>query len=245
MLQAFIYDSDKKLRKHTETIVKNHILIHDLRIDLALSTDCPADILDHLKANQNKSGLYFLSLGLHHSATGLDLAKQIREYQPSAFVVIVAEEAKYAHLCFYHKISALDYIVKGTASVDRRLGECIDTAYTRYLSDKAPHRGGYQIKSNGQTRVIPFDEILYFESHHTPHKMILHTEDSSIEFYGPISKVEENCPGFFRCHKSFVVNTRHVRKIDSVAREATLKNGAKVLVSVRRLAKLLETLKSS
>ncbi|MCL2842744.1 MAG: LytTR family DNA-binding domain-containing protein [Oscillospiraceae bacterium] len=244
MLQAVIYDSNAKQRKHTETIVKNHILIHDLRIELAVPTDCSTDILAHLKDNQNKSGLYFLRLEQHDKTTVLELAKQIREHQPSAFIVFLATQAKYAHLCFFHKIAAMDYIILGTSSADQRMGECIDTAYARYLADKAPHRGGYQIKSNGQTRVIPFDEILYFESHHIPHKMILHTEDSSIEFYGPISKVEENCPGFYRCHKSFVINTRHVRTIDSPAREATLKNGAKVLVSVRRLTRLLETLKS-
>ena len=196
MLQAFIYDSDTKHRKHVETIVKNYIRIHDLRMELAVSTGCPTDILGRLKDNRNKSGLYFLCLGARHKITSLDLAKQIREYQPSVLIVFVAEKAKYVHLCFYHKISAMDYIVKRTASADRRIGECIDTAYTRYLADRASQCGGYQVKSDGQIRVIPFDEILYFESHHTPHKMILHTEDSSIEFYGPISKVEESCPGF-------------------------------------------------
>jgi len=245
MLQAFIYDRNPTHRKHTETIVKNHILIHDLRIELALSTGRPGDILEHLKNNHNKGGLYFLCLGAQGHETDFDLAKQIREYQPSAFIVCAAAKAKYAHLCFFYKIEVMDYIIKGSSSADRRTSACIDTAYVRYLADKAPYRGGYQIKSNGQIRVIPFDEILYFESHHTPHKMILHTEESSIEFYGPISKVEEHCPGFYRCHKSFVINTRHVRKIDSTAREATLKNGAKVMVSVRRLTKLLEVLRSS
>lgn len=84
------------------------------------------------------------------------------------------------------------------------------------------------------------DEILYFES--ALHTITAHTLDRSYAFRGTIKGVEDDfrAAGFFRIHKSFVVNLAHVRKVAPGA--VTLVDGTRLDLSRLRAAALHEAI---
>ncbi|MCL2367079.1 MAG: LytTR family DNA-binding domain-containing protein [Oscillospiraceae bacterium] len=243
MLHVFLCEDDQACLTHIETVIKNHILIEDYDMELTLSVDNPTSLLEYLDTHPIEHGLYFLDVDLQHEMDGIVLASKIRIHKPAAKIVFVTNHAELSHLTFRYRIEALDYIVKDNP--EEMIGwikDCIDVAYERYLSDQSPKRGGYQVKAGGQTRVIPFDEILYFESHPAPHKIILHTKIGQVEFYGSLSNVLDINTDFFRCHKSFVVNTKHIRHVSKPKREVTMNNGAIVLVTKAKIKALLDAM---
>ena len=244
MLSVFICEDELNQREYMESIVSKHVAAESCNIELVLSTGVPTDILDYLKKYPHKNGLYFLDVDLQHQMNGIDLAAEIRDIDFSAKIVFVTTHAELSYLVFTHKVEAMDYIVKNRPeSVEKRVLECIFVAYKRYLNDKVSSRKRYQVKAGGQVWNIPFDEILFFETNPAiPHKIILHMEDNQIEFRGSVSDVAKVSPDFYRCHKSFVVNTKNIQRIDKPKREVEMINGEIVPATIRKIPELVKIL---
>lgn len=88
-------------------------------------------------------------------------------------------------------------------------------------------------------RTLPLSELLYAE-------VLLHdtsfvTASETIVSKIPLSEVEKKTAGqsFFRCHKSYLINLRHIRRIDYAA--VTMDNGDVVPLSKYKRKELLET----
>lgn len=76
---------------------------------------------------------------------------------------------------------------------------------------------------------------MFFESSPVPHKIVLHMDNSQLEFYGSIKELEEVGESFYPCHKSFVVNRDNIKSIDRAKREIEMVNEEVCLVSIRAL----------
>jgi two-component system response regulator AgrA len=149
-----------------------------------------------------------------------------------------------SHLTFKYKVEAMDYIVKcGTKDFSRRLEECIETIFLRRLTLNSPK--GYQVKIGRKFHYIPFDEIVFFESDTSIRgggKIILHTKNSTIEFYGTLSDIGESHSDFFRCHQSYIINLKNVTSINSAKKEAIMSNGEIVFIATRKRKELIKHL---
>lgn len=83
---------------------------------------------------------------------------------------------------------------------------------------------------------IPLCEILFIET--DKRNVLIHTEQQKVVSNRKIDELEQELKeyGFFRCHKSYLVN---LDKIDSIEpQDACFKNGEKAMVSVRKLSEL-------
>lgn len=153
---------------------------------------------------------------------GIETAELIRKMDDSVPIIIVTATVQYA--VDGYKINASRYIVKPVCKE-----EFINIVRkTLDLSSKKRSKF-FTFKSDCGMTKVKMDDIYYFESDiRTIH---LVTKDSNLTFTGRISKVEEQmkCEGFFRAHKSFIVNLNHVYNIfkDYV----TLDNGTKIPLS--------------
>lgn len=91
---------------------------------------------------------------------------------------------------------------------------------------------------------VPFNNILYFETSPTIHKVILHTKDERLEFYASIADIEKADPRLYRCHRSFVVNPANIVKIDKEEKIALFENNDSCLISRMKYKGLLEKVKT-
>ena len=83
----------------------------------------------------------------------------------------------------------------------------------------------FTIDTKNATIQVPFHKILYFETSPTVHKVILHTTEEQIEFYGQLSKVVKQDCRLYKCHKSFVVNPENIVRLDKELGVIYFENG--------------------
>ncbi|MCL2436980.1 MAG: LytTR family DNA-binding domain-containing protein [Clostridiales bacterium] len=241
MLHILICEDDPKQRKRMETICRDYIAMTDHDIKLALSTDNPAHLLGYLEANPQTNGLYFLDIDLQHQINGIVLASKIRKLDTYGKIVFATAHTDLAPVTFQYKVEALDYIVKDKHEhFAEKVRACIELSYQQYIQRNTTSKRHYQIKTGDEVLNIPLEDILYFESHHIPHKLILHTENSRIECYASLSKVAELSSDFYRCHQSFVVNVKNIKRIDKAKKEIEMTNGAIALLAAKKTTQLLE-----
>ncbi len=241
MLSVFVCEDDLNQRTHLEKYINDYIMIEELDAKLVLSTDNPYDILNYLKSNVHTRGIYFLDVDLKSDITGIGLASKIREIDTIGNIVFVTTHSELTYLTFLYKVEAMDYIIKDTpGSICQRIQDCLHVANKRYLNDRTGEKKIFKIKIGNQIRGIEHSEIMFFESGLVPHKVILHTFNSQIEFYHTIHELANIGEEFYRCHKSFVVNKTNIKNIDRVGKVIEMINGEFCLASSRSIKGLLK-----
>ena len=238
MLSIFICEDDRKQREHMEKIVLDYISLKDADMSLVLSTGSPTELLSYIEQHPDKEGLYILDVDLQHEINGIMLASKIRKYDSMGFIVFVTTHVDLSYLTFRYKVEALDYIIKDElGDMAARVQECIELILVRQQEEKSPRT--YQVKIGARIHHIPLNEITVFESDPTmPGKIILRTKHDRLEFYGTLSEIAESNPAFFRCHQSFVVNVKNVKRIDASKKEITMIDGNIAFVAVRKMKEL-------
>lgn len=236
MLSVLICEDDPKQRERLEKIVTDYIMMEALDMKLVLAADNPEQVLNYLDENPKTTGLYFLDVDLQHEMSGIALASEIRERDDSGKIVFVTTHGELSYLTFIYKVEAMDYIIKDVPEeIGRKVRDCIAVAHKRHLSDNGGQQQRFKVKVGEKTRSIDHKDIMFFESSPVPHKIILHMENSQLEFYGSIKELEEVGDPFYRCHKSFVVNKDNIKSVDRSKREIEMVNEEICLVSVRAL----------
>lgn len=239
MLNIYICEDNKEQRDLVTNYVKNIILIEDFDLSLQLSTDNPHEVLDAIDENKNV-GLYFLDIDLSSDINGLTLAQKIRQKDPRGFIVFVTTHSEMCYMTFTYKVEAMDFIPKDDKdNLHSRIHQCINNAYSRYSSSSNYSSKIFAAKIGDKEYCIPQDDILYIETSPNPHKIILHTDNSSLEFKGKIKEVHNTLGNKFAiCHRSTIVNKNHIKEIDLKERTVTLSNGEICIVSSRYIHSL-------
>lgn len=239
MLKVFICEDDKKQLDRFNKYVENIIFSEDLDMDISLVTNDPYDILHFLKDN-SVNGLYILDVDLKTSINGIELAEKIRKYDPRGFIVFITTHCEMSHLTFKYRVEAMDYIIKDDyKEVKNRIKECLLNAYSKYTSLNNNVQKIFTVEIEGRTISIEHDSILFFETSHTPHKIILHAKSRRVEFYSKLKDIEKELDDdFCRCHESFIVNKNNIEKINKTKRIISMVNGQECIASIRGLRKL-------
>lgn len=242
ILSVYICEDDIKHRKRMEKIVNDYIALHDYDIKIVMSTGNPTELLEYVEQNPDKQALYILDVDLQHEMNGIVLASKIRASDAYGKIIFVTTHAQLSYLTFRYRVEAMDYIIKGNdKDIEKDVQECIEAVYTLHLNDKPPEKRGYQVTVGKRVELIPFDEIMFFEScTSTLGKIILHTKTRRIEIYSSLKSVENISPDFFRCHQSFVVNMKNIKSVDKQKKIAAMSDGATVFVAVRKLSEFLK-----
>ena len=109
-------------------------------------------------------------------------------------------------VCDAFAVEAFDYLVKppDSARLRRTLERALEALERRRSRTLFIRRGT-------AWEVVPLDEIVYCEV--LGRKIYLHRRDGSVlDYYGKLADLERRLGGgFFRCHRSYLVNLDHVR----------------------------------
>ena len=77
---------------------------------------------------------------------------------------------------------------------------------------------------------IEYDQIMYVESFQK--KIYIWTKNQRIGYYDKLSSLEEKLgEGFFRCHRSYIVNLNNISKVNFPDMVIEMKNKAKIPIS--------------
>lgn len=199
-----------------------------------LETVAFTDGFDLIKNFENGTRYHLLILDMvMDSINGIETAKRIREYDVSMPILIVTSTREFALEGYL--VNAWRYITK-PLDTERFLDEI------KIILDTVSKRDEtyFVIDSSKGLIKLKLDDILYFDSN--LHTITAHTAKEQYPFRGKLSQIEEDYTGknFFRIHKSYLVNLRHIKKISKLC--VTLINDEVIDVSKLRAAALNEAL---
>lgn len=237
MIEIYICEDVQKQRERIAYYVETAIMFEEYDMELKLATDDAEEFLQSVRESKN-TGLYFLDIDLGKGKNGLELAKEIRKYDPRGFIVFVTSHSEMSLLTFQYKVEALDFIIKDEPrNIQQRIGECMEKAVQRSENISRGEGKTITIVRGGQRITLKQSEIEFFETSVNEHKLIVHTGQKSMEFFGKIKDIEQEVgEDFLRCHRSYLVNKKNVKEIDYSNKTIHMKGGAECPISSRMLS---------
>lgn len=147
---------------------------------------------------------------------GLEAARAIRERDRQMIIIFVTVAEDYVFQSF--DVGAFHYLVKPFE--DRKFAEVLQNA-VRQFQDRGLGRAGMKkerpsllVTSKGEHIAVPIEDIVYAEIFNR--KIIIHTMESDIEYYGKMKDLERQAGGdFYRTHRAYLINFNFVRKYNA------------------------------
>ncbi len=152
--------------------------------------------------------LIYLDIGMP-GPDGMETARRLRALGYLGDIVFFTISPDYA--ISGYDVSALHYVVK-----EQTTAEKFEEIFLRAVERKARRESEVLVLTcAGESRCIPVETIRYFEIQQRIVTVVY--EDDRFEFYSTMMRLEEQLfeKGFVRTHKSFLVNKRFIRSIDS------------------------------
>ena len=150
---------------------------------------------------------------------GLETARKLRQRDKSLVIIFVTATADHVFEAF--DVGAFHYLVK--PFTDLKFTEVLKNARKQILDRKAmvsvqsaviPQKPGILITTSGKHFTVHLEDIIYAEVYNR--KIIIHTLDSDIEYYGKMKELEKQAgENFFRPHRAYLVNFRYITKYDA------------------------------
>lgn len=191
-----ICDDSREVREEIGEILCSHLEKHNIEYTIK-EWENGEKLKNELGAGE-EIDLLFLDIELV-TASGLELAKFIRNNLNNRTMQIVFVSYHSAYAMELFKVQPLDFILKPIK--EEQIISCLDLML-KYLKEK--NQDFYF--QNGQKRfVIPYKNVVYFESE--GRKINVVTTKGKYSFYGKLKCIREELPDYFiTIHKSFVVN---------------------------------------
>lgn len=234
MLKIYLYENETKNQVIIEKLIKEIISFDELDMELRCSTNDKNKLLGMING-KNSCSIYFISVNLKGNLEGLKIAREIREVDPNGFIILTTSNTENLHLAFLYRLEVMDFILKDNyAMMRKKIQQCLIDSQKRYLSQKDKSSEILTVKTSDSIRNFKFKDILFIETSSIPHKLILHTMDYEVEFYGKIKELLNILDSRFkRIHNSYLVNIENIKKIDKSQKIVYMNNGEICLGSAR------------
>lgn len=242
MLDIIICEDNTIQRKQIENIIMDEASSSKLNLNIALSTADPKAVIEYISLSNKKNYLYFLDVELNSDINGIELANKIRKYDLKGYIVFVSSHAELTLLTFEYKVQAMDYILKyNSENLKSKIVDCLRIAYDDFLKLDVVDREYITIDIGNKIINIKPCDILFFETDRD-HRIRLHTIDENIEFYCSLKEIETIVPPYFyKCHRSYIVNTKNIKSIDKDKLTINMINNDKCYISKRYMKGMLKS----
>lgn len=204
--------------KQRESIVKM-IQEIDIRLNVyeAESKDEAIKILEETYIN-----FFYIDISLKNSS-GLELAFEIRKIEKYKFnwIIFITTHIQYM-LQAFKEIHCYDYIIKpyDKGQVIKMTKELVEGSHIYREQENKDKHIIFDLK-NGISIKLNVDEIIFIEVNFRI--MTVYTKNASYEVKKlSLNKALEmiNCNNIVQSHKSFVVNTNYINKIENISSKA-------------------------
>ena len=161
---------------------------------------------------------------------GMKTAQIFREKASDKIIIFVSSSREYVFEAY--DVEAFQYLLKPVD--DRKLKRVLQKAV---LKTERCSREFIIVSSERQKKKVFLDDIYYFEI--KGRVVDVHGPEGIFTYYEQIGELENKLcdKGFFRCHKSYLVNLKYVDVYNR--REVTLENGERIVIAKRRYDKFV------
>ena len=212
-----ICDDEHHLTEYTKMLVKKWA--GENKIEIAIEM---FDSAENFKAAWDENKKYdILLLDIQMGGqNGVELAREIRKADTKLSIIFITGFADF--MSEGYDVSALHYLMKPVK--EDKLYEVLDKAAAGLMKS---FRTIIFPKTGGDVK-IKADDIICAEV--LSHTVVLYFVNGKEEFQMRISDMENLLgDGFFKCHRSFIVSMKHVRRVTKTA--MILENGREIPLS--------------
>ena len=183
--------------------------------------------------NGERFDLVFMDIDWKEEKTGIDFAADLLKLSPlTQIIYVTGYNDRFSQQIFLKNANLCGFLVK-PVNMDTLL-QLLEKAKEKMVLQEEEK---LVVKGSGIIHAIPYQEISYFES--AGRKLVIFTLDGKIEIYEKLDDLRKRLPeGFLQCHKSFLVNMNHIRRIDK--KHILLKSGAEIPISRAKYAETRE-----
>lgn len=147
---------------------------------------------------------------------GMQTARELRRINSKVIIIFVTVTGDYVFQSF--DVGAFHYLVKPFD--DAKFKEVLQNAERQYRELELPVTNIKKelppliITTNGGHIPVNFEDIVYAEVF--DRKILLHTMESDIEYYGKMKDLEKMAgDGFYRPHRAYLINFDYISKYNS------------------------------
>lgn len=141
---------------------------------------------------------------------GMETAREFRRKNKKAILIFVTALEDYVFQAF--DVGAFHYLVKPFS--DEKLAEVLQKAAEQLADRECSEKPSLMITTGGKHIAVRLEDIVYAEVF--DRKVIIHTMDEDIEYYGKMKELEEKTGDeFYRPHRAYLVNFNFIRKYDA------------------------------
>ncbi len=180
---------------------------------------CPhAEILpfssgDALLLSGSQPDILFLDIGMA-GKDGMETAREFRKKNRDAILIFITAFEDCVFEAF--DVGAFHYLVKPLE--DKKFAEVLQNALQRREETIGNQMSGelpcLVVTSGGKHITVNIEDIVYAEVF--DRKIILHTLETDIEYYGKMKELEEKAgEDFYRPHRAYLINFRFIKKYDA------------------------------
>lgn len=205
MLQIAICDDEQFYREKIRRLLTDYLEKRDLGSSISFFTSGE----EFLSQSENnvKYDIVFMDISMDE-LNGIETAMQMRAFHSDTFLVFVTAFIDYA--LEGYKANAIRYLMKDT--LDVAMGECMDAILQKMRTSQVTFSF-----IEGERKLYT-DNIIYIES--SRHKSVFYymeSETTHYQIYSRLDAIEQELSGcgFLRIHKSYLVNMKHIRKINN------------------------------
>ncbi|MGL5415570.1 MAG: LytR/AlgR family response regulator transcription factor [Clostridium sp.] len=226
MIKVAICDTDKNFVNDLIVLIREEALKKNIECMISEFTNSKG-LMSSLETG-TRFDVVFLETHIGGEC-GVVLGKDIKGFDKKIDLIYLSYTRKYTLDCF--DIGAFNYILKPLVGENKRR---FSAQFERLLIKYYMNRGDFlNIKESTGSIRLPINKILYIE---TVGKLVrIHYNDEFVDVHERMIDLEERLSKqyFIRCHKSYLINAKHVRKMDKTDLE--LDDGTIVPISRLRV----------
>jgi two-component system response regulator AgrA len=236
MINLVVIENDIKINKEIIDYIKMLVLLDNNKLKLTLTTNSLNEVLNYCKNSRN---IYTIYIYLSDNVN-LNFLIELRQLDPLGNIIVIYKEENY-NVFFEKKLELLDVINSNSKEVTIRIKDAVK--YTINFRESIVNQERLIIrKCDDEIVVFDIDNIMFFESSLTKHKIWIQTYNRKYEIYGSLKAKIKLSDYFFYCHKSFVVNVRNIRSFNKKTREIIMKDDSVCLLSSKKANELYDKL---
>lgn len=207
-MQIGICDDQKEIREILTDKVKKYYPAEDIAV---YSSG------EELLADRKLPDILFLDVQMPEK-DGMETARELRKRDRQMIIIFVTVTEDYVFQSF--DVGAFHYLIKPLE--EEKFEEVLQKAVRQVRERDSEGAGAGKerqsliVTSKGQHITVPVQEIVYAEVFNR--KIILHTMDADIEYYGKLKELEKKAgEDFYRPHRAYLINLNFVRKYNAGA----------------------------
>ena len=234
MIKIIVVDDDTKMHDDVRRIIRKVIFSYDTEVKIINYTKIDKRLEEEIK-DTTYHKIYLLDIELANNASGIQIAKKIREKDWDSQIIFMTNHDKMFETVYRSVYQVFDFIEK-FHEFDVRLENDIKTILSMNFDNKMFTYSGKNVDLQ-----VYLKSILYIYRDTNERKVILVTDNNEFIVGLTINEIYEKLDDrFVFTQRSCIVNKDRVQKFDWINKEFVLDNGNKVAKLSKKYKKEVE-----